>query len=400
MFNKVRLQLGDGNLQNGFRQINLVLEKNGSVIAQEQGSLPGNIELYNLSNRWKFGYDAYYDSSLNKLRSYGADIEIEDSGIEGFSTSTFAETCAEFQQCMEEWLESVSFSEIGREMLLQFQKNDEIAIVIETADEFIQRLPWHFWRILRDFRKAEIAFSLPTHQRQTVSVKRSKPRILAIFGDSTGLDLEADRQFICQLKAEFVFLEQPRPAELSQSLNDLQGWDMLFFAGHSSADENGSIQINATESLTLRELSYALESAIDHGLQLAIFNSCSGLSLGADLAALNIPTVIVMREAVPNLVAQSFLREFLRSFAQGRSLLTAVRHGRQQLQVLERNFPCATWLPVVLWNPIVALPTWSALQHRSTEKIWRITALVAALTTVVIWGIRSQGYMEPIELSS
>jgi CHASE2 domain-containing sensor protein len=398
MSNRVLLKLGNGNLQNGFQQVSLVLEKNGSVISQEQGSLPGNVELHDLYNRWKFGYEAYYETSLSTLRGHGAEIEIEDTGIEGFSTSTFPETCAEFQQRMVEWLESASFSKIGNQMRLRFQENDEIAIVIETADEFIQRLPWHFWSLLQDFRKAEIAFSLQTYQRQIVSVKRSKPRILAVFGDSTDLDLEADRRFIRQLKAEPVFLEQPTPDELSQKLDDPQGWDILFFAGHSSEDEHGSIQINATESLTLRELSYALESAIDHGLQLAIFNSCSGLSLGADLAALNMPTVIVMREAIPNRIAQKFLREFLKSFAQGKSLLTAVRHARQQLQVLERNYPCATWLPVVLWNPIVALPTWSSLQHRSTERIWRVAAMVALLTTVGVWGIREQGYLESIEL--
>jgi hypothetical protein len=86
----------------------------------------------------------------------------------------------------------------------------------------------------------------------------------------------------------------------------------LFFAGHSETDNNqGKIWINKTQYLTIEDLKYGLRKAIRSGLQLAIFNSCDGLGLGFDLAELNIPQIIVMREPIPDAVAQEFLKYFL-----------------------------------------------------------------------------------------
>jgi CHASE2 domain-containing sensor protein len=399
MSNKVLLRLGAGSLPTGWPQISATIEKHGRTIAQTQGSLPNNLELQNLYRRWQFCYVSHYEQSFSILRGNYSEIEIEDTGIAGFSANTFQETNSQLQQCMLDWLASPSFSNINNQLRLKFQEDDEIVIVIEADDEFIRRLPWHFWGVLQDFPQAEVAFSMQTYQQQRVLVKRSQPRILAVLGDSTGIDLAADTEFIRQMRSEVVFLEQPSPVEFSQMLNDPQGWDLLFFAGHGSDQGIGSIQLSPTSSLTLRELSNALRSAIANGLQLAIFNCCSGLGLGADLAGLNMPTVIVMREAIPNHIAQRFLREFLKSFAAGQPLLAAVRDARQQLQVLEQDFPCATWLPVVFWNPTVPLPTCKSLRFRLAAQVWRIVAVAALLTTVGIWIGRGQGYLEPIELA-
>ena len=118
------------------------------------------------------------------------------------------------------------------------------------------------------------------------------------------------------------------------------------------------IHLNPTESVTLSDLSQAVKAAIGRGLKLAIFNCCSGLGLAASLAAFDLPTAIVMREAIPNRVAQDFLQTFLHSFESGSSLLVAVADARRQLQSIEADFPYATWLPVVFWNPTVEFPTW------------------------------------------
>jgi CHASE2 domain-containing sensor protein len=108
-----------------------------------------------------------------------------------------------------------------------------------------------------------------------------------------------------------------------------------------------------------------------------------------------------MREAIPNRVAQDFLQTFLHSFESGKSLLAAVAAARQKLQEIESDFPCATWLPVVFWNPTVELPTWRSFypQPRARIKLWQLGAIALA-TTTAIWGVRSQGYLEPIELAA
>jgi hypothetical protein len=76
------------------------------------------------------------------------------------------------------------------------------------------------------------------------------------------------------------------------------------------------------------------------------------------LADLHIPQVIVMREWVPDTVAQAFFREFLMRFAEGHSLYASVREAREKLEQLEDEYPCATWLPLICQNPAAEPMVW------------------------------------------
>lgn len=69
---------------------------------------------------------------------------------------------------------------------------------------------------------------------------------------------------------------------------------------------------------------------------------------------LHVPQVIVMREAVPDKIAQEFLKYFLTDFSRGMSLYTSVRRARKMLRELlqiDQIFPGASWLPVICQNP-------------------------------------------------
>lgn len=158
-------------------------------------------------------------------------------------------------------------------------------------------------------------------------------------------------------------------------------WDILFFAGHSSSNEKGRIQLNQTDSLTLDQLKYALKKAIIRGLNLAIFNSCDGLGLAQALFDLHIPQVIVMREAVPDVVAQEFLRHFLTAFSGGQSLYTSVREARERLERIEGKYPCATWLPIICQNPAEVPTTWQDLcaQEEGNSALYEPTTGNAAV---------------------
>lgn len=102
--------------------------------------------------------------------------------------------------------------------------------------------------------------------------------------------------------------------------------------------------------------------SIQKGLRLAIFNSCDGLGLAKDLAALHLPQTIVMGEMIPDKVAHVFIKEFLANFAQNQTLYLAVRQARERLQELENEYPCATWLPIICQNPASLPLTWQNLQ--------------------------------------
>ncbi len=91
---------------------------------------------------------------------------------------------------------------------------------------------------------------------------------------------------------------------------------------------------------------------------MAIFNCCDGLGLARQLSDLQMPQVIVMREPVPDKVAQEFLKYFLAAFANDQLLYLAVRHARERLQGIENEFPCASWLPVLCQNPATKPPRW------------------------------------------
>ncbi|HEY9663492.1 MAG TPA: transmembrane sensor domain-containing protein, partial [Allocoleopsis sp.] len=97
----------------------------------------------------------------------------------------------------------------------------------------------------------------------------------------------------------------------------------------------------------------------------AIFNSCDGLGLALALERLHISVVLVMREPVPNRVAQAFFNYFLETFVQNRSpLYLSVRQARRKLQGLEDEFPGASWLPVICQNPAVEPFRWNPFQER------------------------------------
>ena len=121
-------------------------------------------------------------------------------------------------------------------------------------------------------------------------------------------------------------------------------------------------------SLTIEELKYGLGQAVARGLQFAIFNSCDGLGLARELAALQVPQAIVMRKPVPDEVAQKFLKYFLRAFASGEPFYLAMREARERLQGLENELPCATWLPTICQNPAVVPPNWQDLLAQPEPK--------------------------------
>ncbi len=337
------------------------------------------------------------------------EFEIDDTEITHISQAEFDQLCQKLQLQLNTWLNADAFRPIDRQLRTHLKPTDEFRLIVAAADPKLLRLPWCLWEFFSDYPKAEVALSPPEYTRslQVSSTRpRGKVRILGILGNSQGINIAQDQQLLQQLpNTEIKFLVEPKAQELNQQLWQ-PGWDMLFFAGHSSSSKGkGCIHLNPTESLTIEELKYGLRTAIAHGLKLAIFNSCDGLGLAQALADLHLPQVIVMREPVPDLVAQEFLKHFLAAFTQGQSLYLAVRQAREQLQALESKFPCATWLPVICQNPAELPPTWQEwcgtppvplrLPTRGELKMMLLTSIAV---TTFIFGIRWLSWLQPLEL--
>jgi CHASE2 domain-containing sensor protein len=313
------------------------------------------------------------------------------------------------RDCFNTWLQAESLRPIREKWLEKLQPTDTIRIILQASDDRLQKLPWHLWDLVERYPHAEIAFSAPAYEQPPRSARKpSRVRILAILGNSAGIDTQADRALLEQLPdAQVTFLIEPQREALTAHLWK-QPWDIFFFAGHSmSHADQGYIAINPHEKITLGELKYALRQAVSQGLKLAIFNSCDGLGLAHEFAELQIPQLIVMREPVPDRVAQKFLQYFLTAFSQHQPLYLAVRSAREQLQGLEAQFPCATWLPVIFQNPAETPPTWPQLLGRITQPtLWQplsiaqrgLTLLLGLTLAATTLAIRHTGLLQPLEL--
>jgi CHASE2 domain-containing sensor protein len=405
----VVLNLGQGNWQDGFPTVIAQLWESGRPTPMQfTGSLPAIPALVDQYQRWQLLYTALYAHLGWRRQEIHPEFEIDEDEVTHISAAEFHQLSHDLQHQLNNWLSSSSFRVIDRQLRTRLSPKDHIRLVIVAKDTHVLKLPWSLWDFLTDYPHAEIAMSLPEFARslqQPTPPRAKKVRILSILGNAQGINVERDRQILESLpNAEIQFLVEPSAQDLQESLWQAN-WDVLFFAGHSSTDGKGYIQINQTETLTVEQLKYGLRHAIAQGLKLAIFNSCDGLGLAQDLADLQLPQVIVMREPIPDHVAQEFLKSFLANFSGGQSLYDSVRKAREKLQALETEFPYASWLPVICQNPAELPPTWvdwcgqkRQLLPRMTRSQAKTLGLSTLLVTGLITGIRWLGFMQPVEL--
>ncbi len=343
----VVINIGDGNWENGFSVTAHIWNNGHPLPSYVDGKLPPKPELPELYKQWRENYKNYCYKKTVKLKEPITD-------------------------CLNNWLNSADFIPIQNKIRTEFKRDEELRIIVQTSDLELRCLPWHLWNFFNDYRQAEIALSAPNAENKPTIISGNKPRILVVLGQVgkksiRDIDLEPDRQVIESLTdAETVFLAEPTREEFNKALWQEPGWQIFCFSGHSSSNEEkseGLIKINHKERLNLEDLKYALAAAIDRGLQLAIFNSCNGMGLSKQLADLHLPQIIVMRENVPDPVAQQFVKNFFELFAkQGKSLYLSVRQAREMLQSMEDKFPCATWLPVICQNPATLPLNWQDLK--------------------------------------
>ena len=338
------------------------------------GNLPASIYLLEQYQEWQFNYHKLDHSfrlkdRLGSFLNHQADLnkDLMKVGVDDYIDKQKQEcykAASQLKRQLNQWLDFPGFRGIETRLRAALNPQENIRFLIRTESHQLRKLPWHLWNFLESYPKAEIALSAPEDQQLTSSkTPGNEVKILAILANSSGINVLKDQEELIEKlpTAKITFLESPQRQQLEDYLQE-QPWDILFFAGHSRSEgKRGQIYINQKDSLRIEEISSALKKAIDAGLQLAIFNSCDGLGLASELEKLQIPQTIVMREAVPERVAQKFLTYFLPSFAQGATLYQAVRWARERLKGLEHEFPCATWLPVICQNPAVVPPTWSDL---------------------------------------
>ncbi len=403
-----------------------IATENGLTDFEAIGTLPPDQQLEQYYQDWKTAYS-----------NLGLQMRL-------FAAGTAVRRASPLQDCQQksdalmtrfnQWLRSESFLPVRDLLLNEVRRDDHVRFVIQVDHLVLQQLPWSLWELFDRYKKAEISIATPTFQRRESNGKYqsiAKVRILAILGDSRGINVDRDRALLESLpNAEVLFLVEPQRQDLADQLWE-QSWDILFFAGHSETQqEKGYLYINQSDRLSIADLKYPLKRAVDRGLSLGIFNSCDGFGLAWDLADVQIPQTIFMREPVPDRVAQMFLQYFLASFSQGETMYLAVRNARERLRTLETSgelastpqsalsletnsigvFPCASWLPLIFQNLAESPPTWAILQQ-PTHKVplsplalairqWSVAGAIALSVGAGVCGIRSQGWLQAFELKA
>ncbi len=375
----VLVHLVDGDFDKGLIvTVHIYSEIENRCIGITKGKLPQSPEIGDRYEIWKSGYLARVDSIRSAARIGGHTNP--DPSIKHIEADT-----RNLKSSINRWLNSYDMFPIKEELFRKLNdRGEEIRFIFKTEDPKLQRLPWHSWDIFgrKDYAKASVSLFLELEKHPPIP--RERVKILAVFGKketsggSNTINTDSDWESLQKSlsndsNGEIIRLDEPTCEELCDQI-DKQSPQIFFFAGHSSSEDDsarGAIELNQKESINIDRLEYEIADAVEHGLQLAIFNSCDGLGIAQQLSKLGVPNIIVMREIVPDRVAQKFLQRFLEAFVAGKSVSIAVRKAREKINDLESEFPGVTFLPVSFQNPAEAPLTWQALggvQSRRAEK--------------------------------
>ena len=370
------LKFGDGDFKEGFSYnkniLNIVNIEGKSTKLEIE--LPPAPEIPVLYQKWK----KRYCSLVSPVR-----MGFKAKQTTNFSWLESYQECDQFADDLRFQL-NIWLSKLKSQLtsVIKLNPDSETILIINTqhiksqlTKDILHRLPWREWDYFPGNYSVEVALCLNESRNNTIETQDEeifrRVRITSILGNSQNIDITADKELIERLKqrgAELIILSQPKRPDFIKLWDET--CDILFYSGHSQTDSKnrvGSIEINDRESLNPQEIRHTLSEAIAKGLKLAIFNSCDGLGLAEQLADLKLPYIIVWREAVPDKIAQYFLKYFLSSFAEGKCLFTSMRDARVKLQELtdiedpHNQLPGVNWLPIICQNTTDSPPSWKNL---------------------------------------
>jgi hypothetical protein len=359
-------------------------------------TLPYPEALTVLYEKWRRVYRSYYEKAL---RGRVAEDGILTPTVDWHAKLVEAQSEMLFE--FHRWLQRGELFEIRAEIariakgLAEQRHQDDgyhIDIFLTCNPIELERFPWETWEVGTEFaatgtiRMARTPINIRAEAASTSHrARQGRARILAILGDDTGLNFELDRQAVRSLsrvaEVKFVGWQHGQAVtelktQICQAITDEQGWDVLFFAGHSNekAITGGDMAIAPNITMSMNELAPQLTIAKARGLQFAIFNSCSGLSIATSLIDLGLSQVVVMREPIHNQVAQAFLMRFLQVLAEYQDVHNALLAACQYLK-LEKNFtyPSAYLIPSLFCHPEAVLYRIEPFGLKQQLKQWRPT---------------------------
>jgi CHASE2 domain-containing sensor protein len=321
--------------------------------------------LTHLYHQWQQAYLNYYRGLRGKVTEGAGTAPPKDW------RAILVEAEVKLLDRFHHWLLSPELFPIRREIANAASQNhvEWVDVFLTCISPELARFPWESWQIGTDINavgKIRIARTPSNIQYEPVRPLRRKPRILAIFGDDTGVNLEFDRQALQQKFSHIAQIQfegwkqgetdsDELKTRICRTIADQKGWDILFFAGHSNEAKltGGELQIAPQMSMFISEIEPCLKQAKRNGLRFAIFNSCSGIDIAESLINLGLNQVVVMREPIHNKVAQDFLPQFLKCLAEYKDVHEAMREIYQFFKQQEKrlNYPSSYLIPSIFRHP-------------------------------------------------
>ncbi|NDG74382.1 MAG: CHASE2 domain-containing protein [Synechococcaceae bacterium WB8_1B_136] len=260
-------------------------------------------------------------------------------------------------QGLQHWLQQPAWQPLQE--ILRELPAAPLTLRLDGVAEALKALPWEALALQRPIWRLDGEGAL----LHSAAVRARKPRILLLVGSETGLDLDgAIERLVQQQRSGRIRLTLLRgsgftPAALRTALAETAGWDAVLYLGHSSSGPRGGLlHLGDGSQLDGQALEADWALAARQGLQLLLFNSCSGLQLAHHAARAGIDWAVCFLEPVPAAAAAVAFAQLLESLEAGSDLLAAIAHTRQQLAAREGFEGCSLLLAAV------ASPTASPLQ--------------------------------------
>lgn len=377
-------------------------------------------ELQKRYQRWQQRYSRFYKfTSLHQEDGNSSNLDsCSFKPSTGDSAHDLVEAEKELMEEFQRWLgegEARKIRELIRNELIRVARESstqgqkagiEYGIDIFLAcDSELERLPWEAWELVPSGTPPGTIRIIRTSMNdldgapdRSGSVDRPqqsrKTRILAILGDDPRLPLTEDWKALRSLRsiAEVQRVNwEPEEStcdlknKVAQAIANDLGWDVLFFAGHSDETKvtGGRVKIAPDVFLSISEIEEQLTQARKNGLQLAIFNSCSGLSIAKSLVNLGLQ-VVVMREPIRNDVAQSFIGVFCKHLSQREDVLDSLLAVRQYFQSEAFAYPSAHLLPS-FFSPSGASPWQPKAGWKQLLQPWLPTRREAVALGIILF---------------
>ncbi len=360
---KIIIKLGNGDLAAGFSSVNVELKATEQTIWEDKCSLQAAPNLKLSLNQWELLYKEIVRLNRDELHR---GVKFADLAITNVSIQDLRNLHDRLKIELNKWLGESDFARIERSLRTKLGETEEITVVIQASQRSIWQLPWYLWDFFTDYSLAVEVFSNPenTDISNPLVQPNGKVDILALFGTDPLLNLDRDLQCLQSLPgANLKPFETTSAQDIVDRLN-LDAPDILYLSGHGESVEyerelEGVIYLNPQTTIEISTLKPEIKKAVICGLQIAIFNCCSGLGIAHQLRDANITYLIVMRAEIPNRIAQEFLEKLLAEYSSGADFVRAFQLARDRISISTKSWlKFANWLPVLFHNPLSHPVNW------------------------------------------